>query len=311
MRVSTTTGGWEVAIGSPVACLPSRKFRGFAAFGRVGSATEPVPDDVLVLELLQQRYLPNRGGRHALLLLLQPDALERHDLVRDAVAGLIHHPVRPLADLLHLLEVVHRRGDAPGGCGGRRGHRASTPRRAQVCPVNAIREVDDGIFFKPGSRTGAATSARAGAQSENNHETFFGFGKETSYARRACSTEALKLHPIVVRHQSWSMAASPLVCDPGSLGFPRQARSRSRCPPAENRRDTPPRGIEPSTEPSPNAAPNDPRPPRLCSRADMLIPPDPEPYAEYEDMPLVCVPPTTKSCSNRDARTKARRAPST
>lgn len=152
-RVETTMGETQEearSVGS-TGVSPTRWFRrkGFPAFGsaRLGSKEPYVPDDVLVLELLEKRYLPNRGGRHALLLLLQPDSFERHDLVRDAVAGLVHHPVRPLADLLHLLEVVHRRGDAPRGGGGRRGHRASTP-RARRCAQSEAILVLFAVFFK-------------------------------------------------------------------------------------------------------------------------------------------------------------------
>ena len=148
-RVETTMG-WEEArsVGSTGVSPARFRRKGFPAFGsaRLGSKEPCVPDDVLVLELLEKRYLPNRGGRHALLLLLQPDSFERHDLVRDAVAGLVHHPVRPLADLLHLLEVVHRRGDAPRGGGGRRGHRASTPRARRCAQSEAILGVVCGFF---------------------------------------------------------------------------------------------------------------------------------------------------------------------
>ena len=87
-----------------------------------------------MLELLQQRDLADGGRGHALLLLLQPDALQRHDLVVRAVARLVHHAVGPLADLLHLLEIIHRRGDAPGRRPGRRrGHGGRGVSRAGEC----------------------------------------------------------------------------------------------------------------------------------------------------------------------------------
>lgn len=42
-----------------------------------------------------------------LVLGLEADLLERHDLVRHAVLGLVHHAVRPLPNLLQLLVPLH------------------------------------------------------------------------------------------------------------------------------------------------------------------------------------------------------------
>ena len=138
---------------------PERK--GFPAFGsaRLGSKEPYVPDDVLVLELLEKRYLPNRGGRHALLLLLQPDSFERHDLVRDAVAGLAP-PRRSPRRSFHLLEVVHRRGDARRG-GGRGADRASTP-RARRCAQSEAISVLFAVFFKAKRRARFQTAPTHG-----------------------------------------------------------------------------------------------------------------------------------------------------
>mmetsp|Transcript_25471 Transcript_25471/g.78404 ORF Transcript_25471/g.78404 Transcript_25471/m.78404 type:complete len:353 (-) Transcript_25471:83-1141(-) len=63
--------------------------------------------DVRVRELLQQRNLPDRRRRHALLLVRKPDLLQRQDLLRPHVPHFVHHPVRPLPHLLHLLVLVH------------------------------------------------------------------------------------------------------------------------------------------------------------------------------------------------------------
>jgi len=52
------------------------------------------PDDVVVLELLEQADLPDRGRRHALVLGLEPDLLEGDDLARVNVLGLVDDTVR-------------------------------------------------------------------------------------------------------------------------------------------------------------------------------------------------------------------------
>lgn len=49
---------------------------------------------------------------------VEPDFLKRHHFSRQLVFGFVHHPVRALSDLLHLLEVLHgalaRRRRPPG-----------------------------------------------------------------------------------------------------------------------------------------------------------------------------------------------------
>jgi len=67
-------------------------------------------DDVRVLELLEERDLPERGRRHTLVLELEPDLLHRHKVSRDTVLPLIHDAVRALAvghPLLHLGVPLH------------------------------------------------------------------------------------------------------------------------------------------------------------------------------------------------------------
>jgi hypothetical protein len=56
-----------------------------------------------VLHLLEEGDLADGGGGDALVLLLEADLLERDRLVGVAVLALVHHPVRALPDLLHLL----------------------------------------------------------------------------------------------------------------------------------------------------------------------------------------------------------------
>jgi hypothetical protein len=77
-----------------------------------------VPDYVSVLHLLEEGDLADGGGGDALVLLLEADLLERDGLVGVAVLGLVHHPVRALPDLLHLL--VLRRTRASDDITGRR-----------------------------------------------------------------------------------------------------------------------------------------------------------------------------------------------
>ena len=60
------------------------------------------PDDVLVLQLLEQGNLADCSGGHALILRVEADLLERNHLLAHAVARLVHHTVRSLADLFQL-----------------------------------------------------------------------------------------------------------------------------------------------------------------------------------------------------------------
>lgn len=70
------------------------------------------PDDVGVLQLAQHRDLAQRRAGDAVVLGLEPDALERHHRVGLEVHRLVHDAVRALADgpaLLDLLVPVHGR----------------------------------------------------------------------------------------------------------------------------------------------------------------------------------------------------------
>ena len=51
------------------------------------------PNDIVIFELLEQRYLADGGARYALVLRLQSDLLERDDLVRADVTRLVHDAV--------------------------------------------------------------------------------------------------------------------------------------------------------------------------------------------------------------------------
>ena len=64
-------------------------------------------DDVWVLQLLEQRDLPDGSAGHALGLDLQPNLLQGHKLICYLVLGLVHNSVRSFTNLLYLLEVVH------------------------------------------------------------------------------------------------------------------------------------------------------------------------------------------------------------
>eukprot|EP01043_Picozoa_sp_COSAG02_P028576 COSAG02_NODE_1738_length_11131_cov_5.714104_1_plen_218_part_00 len=66
-----------------------------------------VPHDVGVLQLFEQRDLADRCAGHALILALEPDLLQRDDVARLPVLGLVDHAVGPLADLLELLVRLH------------------------------------------------------------------------------------------------------------------------------------------------------------------------------------------------------------
>lgn len=52
------------------------------------------PNDIVIFELLEQRDLADGGARYALVLRLQPDLLERDDLIRADVSRLVHDAVR-------------------------------------------------------------------------------------------------------------------------------------------------------------------------------------------------------------------------
>lgn len=59
-------------------------------------------DDIRVLQLSQKRNLANRCARHAFLVILEPNLLQRDQLVRDLVLAFIHHTISAFADLLNL-----------------------------------------------------------------------------------------------------------------------------------------------------------------------------------------------------------------
>ena len=52
------------------------------------------PDDIVILELLEERDLADGRARHALVLRLEPDLLERDDLVRRDIFRFVHDAVR-------------------------------------------------------------------------------------------------------------------------------------------------------------------------------------------------------------------------
>lgn len=56
------------------------------------NAQRNAPDDVLILHLLEQRNLPDSCARHSLILCLEPDLLERDDLVRLLVPRTVLRP---------------------------------------------------------------------------------------------------------------------------------------------------------------------------------------------------------------------------
>lgn len=118
--------------GSPPSFPPSPP--PFSRVIRTITSSRPshAPDDVIVLELLQQRNLTNSRRRHPLLLLLQPDALQRHDVVRGSVARFVHHAVRALSDFFQLFKVVHGRGNPSGRSRRRRRTSRRASRRASL-----------------------------------------------------------------------------------------------------------------------------------------------------------------------------------
>lgn len=68
------------------------------------------PDDVWVLELAQDRDLAQRCARDAIVLGLEPNALERHDLVRLEVERLVDDAVRAFSNrpaLFNALVALH------------------------------------------------------------------------------------------------------------------------------------------------------------------------------------------------------------
>ena len=61
------------------------------------------PHDVHMLQLLQQRNLPDGCGRHALVLRLKTNLLQRDGVARLLVPRLVHHAVSPLPYFFLLL----------------------------------------------------------------------------------------------------------------------------------------------------------------------------------------------------------------
>jgi hypothetical protein len=58
-----------------------------------GEDVHDVPDNVLVVQLLQQADLANGSGGHALVFGLEPNLLQRDDLIRADIAGLVDDTV--------------------------------------------------------------------------------------------------------------------------------------------------------------------------------------------------------------------------
>lgn len=57
-------------------------------------------DNVVILELLEETDLADSGGRDALVFSLEPDLLERNNLVGRHVPGLVDHAVGPCAKMM-------------------------------------------------------------------------------------------------------------------------------------------------------------------------------------------------------------------
>lgn len=52
------------------------------------------PDDVRIIEFFEERDLSNGRARHAFVLCLEPDLLERHRAIRADLFRFIYHPIR-------------------------------------------------------------------------------------------------------------------------------------------------------------------------------------------------------------------------
>ena len=89
----------------------------------------PQSDDVVVDELFQQRHLAQRGHRHPLAVVIEPELLER-DPLSGGVASLVHLAVSALADLLRLGEL----GEARVPRGGGAAHHRDAPLRHTLAP---------------------------------------------------------------------------------------------------------------------------------------------------------------------------------
>ena len=93
----------------------------------------PQSDDVVVDELFQQRHLAQRGHRHPLAVVIEPELLER-DPLSGGVASLVHLAVSALADLLRLGELGEARVPRGGGSTQHQmlpGRKAHAPKRAR------------------------------------------------------------------------------------------------------------------------------------------------------------------------------------
>eukprot|EP00963_Diacronema_lutheri_P008104 scaffold694_cov338-Pavlova_lutheri.AAC.46 len=72
------------------------------------------PDDVFVLQFLEQCDLSYGGGRYTFIFLFEPDFFECDGLSSTFVFGFVDHPIGPFPDLFNL--VVLHRGSRPCGC---------------------------------------------------------------------------------------------------------------------------------------------------------------------------------------------------
>lgn len=72
----------------------------------LGRASATVPDDVVVIQLFQQRYFPDSGARHALFFLLEPNLLQGNCHSCVAISCAIHDAICSFTNFLYLL-VLH------------------------------------------------------------------------------------------------------------------------------------------------------------------------------------------------------------
>ena len=82
-------------------------------------------DQVRVLQVLQQAYLPQRDLAYGRIVLRLDEALDRDERPRLAVPALVHHPVRSFAEPAELLVPVHPTAAARSGKQGRQDEHAA------------------------------------------------------------------------------------------------------------------------------------------------------------------------------------------
>ena len=93
------------------------------------------PDDIVMLQLLEDRYLADRSARDALILSLQADLLQSNKLTCQTVPCLVNNTIRALTNLFYFLVLLHDYAAASVEASNALGPRSLARRQAREASV--------------------------------------------------------------------------------------------------------------------------------------------------------------------------------